>query len=294
MSKTMFLRAARDWTDDSVSIMVTPSITAKAMFHYVQEIGYYRCLPAYFTERENLPSFLIVYTLSGKGFLRYKGQRFPLERGQAFFIDCMEYQYYETDPEDLWELLWVHFHGSTSKQYYEQFLLAGDPVMTLNPQSPVPSLLHKLFAFHQNKDARTELLSSQTIVEILTDLLLHTLSRNHQPHVRFLPDYIQQTQHYLEEQLQEKITLDQLSLLFSVSKYHLAREFKVYTGLTPNEYLINQRINKGKKLLRYSDIPVSEVAKQVGFENTSHFINQFKKQEDTTPLNFRKTWQRPK
>jgi AraC-like DNA-binding protein len=118
MSKSIFLRAARDWTEDSIGIMVTPSLTAKAMLHYVQENGHYRSLSSYFTEWENLPSFLIVYTVSGNGYLRYKGKRHAIQQGQAFFIHCMDYQYYETDPENLWELLWVHFEGGTSRQYY--------------------------------------------------------------------------------------------------------------------------------------------------------------------------------
>ena len=293
MQKSMFLRAARDWNEDSTHIMVTPSFTAKAMLHYVQEMGHYRCLASYFTERENLSSFLIVYTIAGKGYLRYKGKRHTLHPGQAFFIHCLDYQYYETDPDDLSELLWVHFDGGSSRPYYEQFLLANEPVLTLNSHSPIPSLLHELIRLQQLQDARTELLSSQAIVQLLTDVLLHMVSRNQLPHSRFVPDYIQKTQLFLKEQLQEKITLDRLSARFSMSKYHLAREFKVYTGLTPNEYLINLRINKSKELLRYADLPIQQIAKEVGFENVSHFINQFKKQEDTTPLSFRKTWQRP-
>jgi AraC-like DNA-binding protein len=294
MHKSMFLRAARDWTENSTHMMVTPSLSAKANLHYVQEIGHYHCLSSYFTERESLPSFLIVYTLSGKGYLRYKGKRHTIQPGQTFFIHCMDYQYYETDPDELWELLWVHFDGGSSRQYYEQFLLADEPILTLSPQSPIPALLHELIRLQLHQDAQTELLSAQAIVQILTDVLLHTLSRNQQPHSRFLPDYIQQTQLFLKEHLHEKITLDRLSELFSISKYHLAREFKVYTGLTPNEYLINLRMNKSKELLRYADLPIHEIAKEVGFENVSHYINQFKKQEDTTPLSFRKTWQRPK
>jgi AraC-like DNA-binding protein len=294
MNKTFYLRAARDWTDDSYDMMVTPSLTAKNMLHYVQEIGHYRCLASYFTERENLASYLIVYTISGKGYLQYKGNRHPLQQGQLFFISCMDYQYYETDPDELWELLWVHFDGGSSRQFYEQFMLTRDPVLTLNSLSPVPSLLQELIQLQMRKDTGTELLSSQAIVQILTDLLLHALSKNQQPHARFLPDYIQQTQLFLRDHLHEKITLNRLSALFSVSKYHLAREFKVYTGLTPNEYLINLRINKAKELLRYMDIPVQDIAREIGFDNVSHFINQFKKQENTTPLSFRKAWQRPK
>ncbi|QGQ98241.1 AraC family transcriptional regulator [Paenibacillus psychroresistens] len=294
MNKDFYLRAARDWTDDSYDIMVTPSLTAKANLHYVQEIGHYRCLASYFTERANLASYLIVYTISGKGYLQYNEKRHTLQQGQVFFISCMDYQYYETDSDELWELLWVHFDGGSSRAFYEQFHLARDPILTLNAHSPVPTLINELLELQIHQDARTELLSSQAIVQILTDLLLHTLNRNQESQTRFLPDSILQTQLFLKDQLHEKISLDRLSAQFSISKFHLAREFKKYTGLTPNEYLINLRINKAKELLKYSEIPVQEIASKVGFDNVSHFINQFKKQENATPLSFRKVWQRPK
>jgi len=290
MHKSVFLRAARDWTEDSLSIMVTPSLFAKSNLHYVQEIGHYYCLTTYFTERENLTSFLVAYTVSGQGYLRYKGKSYIVRPGQAFFIHCMDYQFYRTDTEQLWEIVWVHFEGGASRAYYEQFQLADEPVITLNPFSSIPSTLNELIQLQKQQDSRTEWLSSQAIILLLTDLVLHILGRSLP---RFLPEYILQVQIFLKDQLHLKITLDHLSTRFSISKFHLAREFKVFTGLTPNDYLLNLRINKAKELLSYTTMPILEIARQVGIENVSHFINQFKKQENTTPLSFRKAWQRP-
>lgn len=287
-------RAVYDWSETSIRLIASPSELAKSMFFHVQEVGHFQSLPHYLTERENLPSFLVVYTLSGTGYLTYRGIKYTLQPEQAFFIHCMDYHYYETDKVDLWELLWVHFSGEASRHYFEQYIQAGDPVVSLPMNTTVPGFIQELIRLHQAKDIRTELQSSKVIVNLLTELLLQNIEKNRASSSRFLPDYIQAIQQYLDKHLANKVTLTQLSQTFSISKFHLAREFKRYSGLTPNEYLIHQRLNKAKDFLKYSQVPIAEIANQVGFENISYFINQFKRQEGTTPLNFRKAWQRPK
>lgn len=284
-------RAVHDWTEDSVRLITMPSVTAKSTFFYVQEVGYFRTKPQYFTEREHLNSYLIVFTHSGKGYLRYKEKSYTLLPNQVFFIDCMEYQFYETDKDNLWEIAWVHFYGGTSCGYYDQFIKHGTPVMTLEQHSLVPSIISQLIDVHRHKDIRTETISSKLLVDLLTELLLAT---NEQDACSFLPDYIKTIMKDLDKRFNEKITLDQLANQYAISKFHLVKEFKKYTGFTPNEYLINCRITYAKELLKYSNLPVSDIAFKVGIENVSHFINLFKHREEMTPLAFRKKWQRPK
>jgi AraC-like DNA-binding protein len=294
-------KAICNWTADSVRLIVTPSQTARQIYFYVQEIGHFHTMPQYCTEREQLSSYLVVYTVSGKGHLKYKGQSYVLLPGQLFFIDCMEYQYYETDPQELWEMLWVHFQGPASQGYYEQFAKKDDPVLTVcspleaftaSTHASIPSLLQRLISQHKRKDIRTELLSSLLLTELLTEILLSAYE--HPTAEPFLPPLIASLMHEMEQRFQEKLTLTMLAEQFAVSKYYLAKSFKAYTGLSPNEYIINQRITYAKELLKYSDVPVAEIAAKAGIDNVSHFISLFKHREVLTPLAFRRKWQRPR
>ncbi|TXK68224.1 helix-turn-helix transcriptional regulator [Paenibacillus sp. N3.4] len=90
------------------------------------------------------------------------------------------------------------------------------------------------------------------------------------------------------------MSLDQLADEHAVSKFHLAKRFKQYTGYSPHEFLIQIRMTHAKEWLKYSDLPISEITARVGIDNTSHFINLFKDRFTQTPLAFRKKWQRPK
>jgi AraC-like DNA-binding protein len=286
------VRAAYAWTKDSVRLISTPSPFARSALFYVQEVGHFRTLPGYFTEREQLDSYLIVYTVAGKGRLLYRGRAYTLRPGQAFWIDCLDYQHYVTDPEDLWEILWVHANGGSIRPYYELFASLGDPVVSLPRDSTVPALIRQLVHLHRRKNARIELISSKCLVELVTDLLLAAQEAKNPASA--MPDYLERVVAALEQRYAEKITLDELAAQCSVSKYHLAREFKKYTGFSPGEYLLNIRITKAKEWLRYTDMTVTEIAERVGIPHVSHFINLFRARAELTPLAYRKKWQRPR
>jgi len=246
----------------------------------------------YFTERENLNSYLIIFVLSGKGHLEYKGKSYTICSGQGIFIDCMEYQYYNSDTSDPWEILWVHFNGAASFGYYQQFSKNASPICRFEKDSIVPSILEELILTHQEKNIRTEILSSKLLVELLTEFLFTTNAND--SFETFLPEYIKNIMKDLDKNMLEKVTLDMLAEKYSMNKFHLEKEFKKFIGVSPNEYVITNRISYSKELLKYSDIPITEIAFKTGIDNASHFINLFKNREGITPLAFRKKWQRPK
>ena len=125
-SKEQYLeRADYSWSEDSIRYINTPSLATRKVFFYVQETGYFKTFPPYFTERANLHSFLIVYTLSGRGLLRLGKEEYPLSPGSCFFINCMDHHYYECLRQQNWEFLWLHFYGSNALGYYEEFQRRG-------------------------------------------------------------------------------------------------------------------------------------------------------------------------
>lgn len=285
-------RASHDWSKDSVRVIATPSAFAKASLYYVQEAGLFQTQPAYFTERENLDSYLCVYTIKGSGSLTYGDKTYTLLPGQLFYIDCRKYQYYRTDAADLWEMLWIHFDGSSSHAYYERFASAGNPVIPLHGESKIPELMREIIVLHQHKTIQAELSGSKLIVDLLTELLFTVQYRDHS--VIGIPASVRDVMNHYDRHYAEKLTLDDISSSFSIDKYHLSKEFKRYTGFSPNEYLIITRITRAKELLRFTDLLVAEIAANVGIDNVSHLINLFRDREAHTPLNYRKIWQQSK
>ena len=72
-----------------------------------------------------------------------------------------------------------------------------------------------------------------------------------------------------------------------MSYFHFSRAFKQSTGVSPNVYMIEQRIERAKKLLSETDFPIADIALRVGFASQSHFTTTFRRLAWTTPKAFR-------
>jgi AraC-like DNA-binding protein len=281
-------RTSLTWSKNSIRLIETASQIAKSNYLYIQEAGYFETKYPYFTERQNLNSFLLVYTISGKGRLLYEDSEYVVSKGTVFFINCLNYHYYESSLEEPWEILWIHFNGSYANGYYEEFCKNTFSIITPQDSFLIESTLRRILSMHQRKDIHRELITSSLIVTILTELILLNTSQDHDSN--FAPSHIKAIKNKLNKDYTQKISLDDLAKEFSMSKFYLSKEFKKYTGTTINEYLIDQRISHSKELLKYSDLSISDITFASGINNVSHFINLFKEREGITPLGFRKEW----
>ena len=81
---------------------------------------------------------------------------------------------------------------------------------------------------------------------------------------------------YIKDSLDTNISLDDLAANSSLSKYHFLRVFKKNMGLTPHHYIVTQRIHKAKELILEGS-SLSQAGLNVGFNDQSHFIRNFRK-----------------
>ncbi|RHR24454.1 AraC family transcriptional regulator [Clostridium sp. AF19-22AC] len=288
-TKTELLeRGSHTWSEDSVRLILTPGSTAKTTYFYTQEIGYFKTCHPYFSERQNLDSFLIVYTVSGKGFLEYEGNTYTLKKGQCFYINCEEHHMYWTGEDEDWEILWIHFNGNSALGYYKEFTRNGFRILDLRDDSLIDRTLRQMISLHKKKNLTTEIVTSNLINGILTELLVLTATNNADTFL--IPDYIKEIAREIDKNFKTDLSLKYFEEMTHRSRYHILKEFKKYIGVTINEYLITARITYAKELLKYSELPVGEIAFECGMNNVTHFINLFKAREGQTPLVYRKAW----
>lgn len=280
--------ASYTWSKDSIRLILSPSPLAKSIYFHVQETGYFKTSDSYYTERKNLNSFLIVYTLTGKGQLQYQGREYTLCPGSLFFIHCMEHHRYLTPPGEKWEFLWVHFNGPSALGYYKEFVRSGFRTLEYGHSHGVKNYMTQILHSSREKSRAAEPVVSALITNLLTEVLLKSPCEGSGSFS--MPDYIRSVMAEIEHNFSASLSLDYLADLYGVSKFHLSRQFKKYTGMTVNEFIIRTRITYAKGLLKYSDLSISDIAAQSGVSHVSHFINLFKAREGITPLAYRKQW----
>jgi AraC-like DNA-binding protein/mannose-6-phosphate isomerase-like protein (cupin superfamily) len=91
--------------------------------------------------------------------------------------------------------------------------------------------------------------------------------------------------HYINNNLASDLSLDTLSQKFYLSKYHLLRQFKKYTGYTIHNYVHQKRLIMSKSLLK-KGLSVTEVYSRCGFGDYSNFIRAFKKEYGLPPKTY--------
>lgn len=94
--------------------------------------------------------------------------------------------------------------------------------------------------------------------------------------------------HWLDHHAHEEIDLAQAGRAAGLSAFHFLRLFAKVVGVTPHQYLIQARLRRAAKLLAKADLPITEIAFEVGFGDLSNFVRSFHRAAGMSPRDFRR------
>jgi AraC family transcriptional regulator len=92
---------------------------------------------------------------------------------------------------------------------------------------------------------------------------------------------------YINNHLEDKLTLEALSSVSNFSTFHFHRIMRAHLGESIGAYILRIRLNTAAQLLRFSNEPVQDIAFKVGYDTPSSFNKAFRKRFDISPLEFR-------
>lgn len=103
---------------------------------------------------------------------------------------------------------------------------------------------------------------------------------------------IKQAQEFIEHNVGERISVEELALRFAIGRRHFERRFKKATNNTPIEYMQRVKIEAAKKFLENSSKNVTEVMYEVGYTDVKAFRTVFKKITGLSPMGYRNKYNR--
>lgn len=95
---------------------------------------------------------------------------------------------------------------------------------------------------------------------------------------------------YTFKNVKQEITIEQVAKIAYLSRSQFSAFFKLHTGKTYIQFLNELRIENACILLKNGHFTIEQICYEVGFQNVSNFVRQFKKVKQLTPSNYRKAW----
>lgn len=232
----------------------------------------------------------LIFIIEGKGSILIEKKRYPVKEGMLFYI-CPDVPHaIDLDIEEAACLLSVHFsyarvnfNDSTWGIQSVADMLPLYPGQELRDYYLVEDIFKKLVDTWNAKLPGYEFMARTLLQQLLMAIYQNTKKKN-QNYANSLK--VEQIIQYMHQNIDNRVTLMELSERVHLSPPYLSRSFKEITGYSVIEYFNKMKIDKAKELFIEGNKKVKEVAQTLGFTDEFYFSRIFKKIEGMSPSEY--------
>jgi AraC family transcriptional regulator len=105
------------------------------------------------------------------------------------------------------------------------------------------------------------------------------------------PARLRMIKEFVHAKMEDELTLSAMAQSVELSTAHFSRMFRKSTGETPHQFVLRQRIERAKEMLRDADERVLDVAVACGFKTQQHFARVFRQVCGANPTEYRQEWE---
>lgn len=237
--------------------------------------------------------FKIYFVEEGEVAICGNGQKFTLRANQIYFINGFKIE--KQLCEQSFKISWVHFsyHSIILKQF-----AGGLPVVSKISNANFPNFnAENVFAdffnidFKKKKELNGEKFANFLKIQSLISLISSELLKNNETTI--LKEFGDENRiypaiDYINKNYKQSISLKKLSETCFMSENYFHHLFTKTFNITPNNYILQIRMNEALQLLTNSNLRISEVAVEIGFTDSAYFSRVFSKYYGMSPLRYRK------
>ena len=241
-------------------------------------IGLTYPFPTYKVKRRaNGKFYLIEYVLEGEGELRLDGKTKKLQAGNVFVFDKNSPHDYRSDPKAPLKKIWICFRSEYIEKMLEGYRIQTG-VYNADVKNDFLNLYRvaKMDTTPQNKFFEVAEILHGVIMKIARSAMETGVSAS--------------LKNALLSSIYSKKTLDELAADLFTSKSNLIRVFKKQTGVTPYQFLLNEKISVAKTLLSTTTMQIKHIADLLCFTDEHYFSFLFKQKTGVSPSEYRNNY----
>ena len=247
--------------------------------------GYEDCLPDQFFGPAIRENYVLHYITEGKGYLEYRKQKIPLQKGDIFLLIPGEVTYYFADNQTPWSYYWLGISGIKAQEYFNLSSIHDTAYL----RSPHTKAVGKFIGtIVKDAERLDESKASQLhVISQLFELMhqLNALSPNlDQETISPSQKLYREAKHLIDIGYNSQdISIQYIADKLGVHRSYLSSIFKDFHKISPKEYLLEVRMNRAKELLKTTDQPIKIIAYSVGYLDPLHFSKAFRQYYDCSP-----------
>jgi AraC family transcriptional regulator of arabinose operon len=232
------------------------------------------------------PSVQFVFIHRGSMTVRVDSQPFTAAQGTVTLLLPYHEERFEFSTTSETEHSWFHLTYNTPPP--ELIARLETVARTIPMSQPMSELVKLSLAVRHSRQPAAEMLLRSLGFAVLWRFLLDSDQHAGDAATPQLHVSVEQAQRYIESQLDQSITLQDLAEAGAVSPTHLIRLFREHFNMTPIAYVWERRIQRGLELLRYTGLPIGVIAAQCGFKTSYHFSRRIREATQLSPQEIRR------
>ncbi|SFE05929.1 AraC-type DNA-binding protein [Paenibacillus catalpae] len=241
--------------------------------------------------RDGIDFYRFCYLQEGTAVVIMNGKTYDVEPKKLYLLRPKLFETYEVIMQKKAKIYWCNFRVETQDFKYIKLLrLPLSSSIPIEDEQYVISIVERMIQAHSQETITSSLKLKAAILELLSYYIDNSALRlSKDPYYECLEGGAKWTEviDYIEKNLHHNIQIEDLAKVAYLHPNYLITSFRTIMGCSPIQYVTERRLELAKKLLKETDLPISEIAGRVGMLN--HYLPRLlKRQTGITPKQYRR------
>lgn len=257
---------------------------------YLSYCGMEECDPSHSYGPIKRTEYLLHYILKGKGTYTASGKTYHLEKHDSFIIYPDEITYYEADKDDPWTYIWIGFDGIKAETCLNYASFSRENrINSFECEETLCECVNGILNSSQLTYAND--LKREGYLFMFLSALIHEkhdiIQNEEEVHDYPVHVYVEHALEFIEHNYEKNIKVNDIANYIGISRNYLTNVFKKSLNVSPQEYLVNYRLDKACGLLKTTSLPVNNIASKIGYDDPLTFSKVFKNFYGISPSTYR-------